>query len=152
MNAGDVLTIVLHNLTVGADAYSDPALNVAYDGTGAPGHNHVYATAYTATSPVLAGVPPGAYIAFEDQSFPGSDYNYDDGDYVFTNVQVAASVPEPATVALMIAGLAAGRRGREAPPGLKRRRASPRWRRATSGAAFVRGRGGILGHDLGPDL
>ncbi len=54
VNAGDTLTIVLHNLTVGADAYSNPSLNIGYDGTGAPGHNHVYSTAYTATSPVFA--------------------------------------------------------------------------------------------------
>ncbi|MBS0445337.1 MAG: PEP-CTERM sorting domain-containing protein [Proteobacteria bacterium] len=106
-NAGDTLTIVLHNLSLAQDAYSDPSLNVAYDAPGATGHNHVYSTAYTATAPVFAGVPAGHYVAFEDEPFPSSDYNYDDGSYVFTNVNVAAAVPEPATGALLLLGAVA---------------------------------------------
>src|ERR1035437_3971950 len=50
VNAGDVLTFILHNLTFGGEnAYSDPSLNVAYDTVGDTlGHNHIYSTAYTA--------------------------------------------------------------------------------------------------------
>lgn len=103
VNAGDTLTLVMRNLTLGAQVYSDPTLNAAYDGVGATGHNHIYSTAYTATSPLFSGVPVGIYVGFEDLPFPGADYNYDDESFVFTNVAVA--VPEPQTYALLLAGL-----------------------------------------------
>jgi hypothetical protein len=105
-NAGDTLVFVLHNLTVGADAYSDPAMNAAYDDAGVTGHNHIYSTAYTGTSPVFAGVPVGTYVAFEDLPFPDADFNYDDESFVFTNERVTASVvPEPGALALLGLGL-----------------------------------------------
>jgi len=101
VTAGDVLTFVLHNLTLGQDAYSDPSMNVGYDTAGAPGHNHIYSTAYTATSPSFLGVPPGTYAGFEDLRFPGSDYNYNDESFVFTNTTVRnQTVPEPSTLIL----------------------------------------------------
>jgi hypothetical protein len=115
VTAGDTLTFVLHNLSLGQDAYSDPSMNVAYDLPGsALGHNHIYSTPYTATSPLFPGVPKGTYVAFEDLRFPGSDFNYNDESFVFTNVN---SVPEPETCALLLAGLGvlgwvARRRGR----------------------------------------
>ena len=63
----------------------------------------MYSTSYTATSPRLAGVPVGTYVAFEDLPFPGSDFNYYDENFVFTNVAAAnessvngAAVPLPA--------------------------------------------------------
>ena len=52
VTAGDTLTFVLQNNTLGMNAYSDPALNVPYDLDGSAGHNHVYSTPYTATSPI----------------------------------------------------------------------------------------------------
>jgi hypothetical protein len=103
VNAGDTLTLVMKNLTLGAEVYSDPTLNVAYDDVGQTGHNHIYSTAYTATSPLFPGIPAGIYVGFEDLRFPGSDFNYNDESFVFTNV--AASVPEPQTYALLLAGL-----------------------------------------------
>jgi len=102
-SAGDTLTFVLKNLTLGMSAYSDPGMNGAYDGVGAPGHNHVYSTGYTGTSPLFPGVPVGTYVAFEDLPFPGADYNYDDESFVFSNVR--ATAPEPAS--LILFGLAA---------------------------------------------
>jgi hypothetical protein len=97
-NAGDTLVFVLVNNTLGEDAYSDPAMNVSYDTPGETlGHNHVYSTSYTATSPVFPGVPVGTYVAFEDLPFPGSDFNYYDENFVFTNVAATSSaVPLPA--------------------------------------------------------
>jgi hypothetical protein len=125
-NAGDSLIFVLKNNTLKKFAYSDPTLNVPYDSPTFTGtHNHIYSTAYTATSPIFtpdAGfgpVPVGTYIAFEDLPFPGSDFNYHDENFVFTGVNAHPS-PEPATLALMGIGLAglAGHRW------LRRRRAA----------------------------
>lgn len=103
VNAGDTLTLVMKNLSLNAQVYSDPTLNAAYDGVGQTAHNHIYSTAYTATSPLFNGVPSGIYVGFEDIPFPNADYNYDDESFVFTNVAVA--VPEPQACALMFAGL-----------------------------------------------
>ena len=118
VNAGDTLTFVLDNLTLGQNAYSDPSLNGAYDAGFTGGHNHIYSTGYTATSPLFAGVPTGTYVAFEDLQFGGSDFNYDDESFVFTNTTLVAipGVPEPAAWALMLLGFGAvglmARRGR----------------------------------------
>jgi len=105
-DAGALLVFVLQNNSLGEDAYSDPAMNLSYDNGPATGttdgHNHVYSTAYTATSPILTGVPVGTFVAFEDLPFPGSDYNYNDETFVFTNV--STSVPEPGIWAMMLIG------------------------------------------------
>lgn len=65
VHAGDSLIFVLHDLDLGQDAYSDPTRNASYDAAGVTGHNHIYSTAYTATSPLLDGVPAVAYVARE---------------------------------------------------------------------------------------
>jgi hypothetical protein len=107
-NAGDVLTFVMRNNSLTKFAYSDASLNATYDDpswTG--GHNHIYSTAYTATSPVFLGIPVGIYVGFEDLPFPGSDFNYFDESFVFTNVAAHGSVPEPTAWALMLVGLGA---------------------------------------------
>jgi hypothetical protein len=107
-HAGDTLTFILHNITLGKDAYSDPSMNGSYDDPSAIGNNHIYSTNYTATSPVFSGVPAGIYVAFEDLPFPDSDFNYDDESFVFGNVVLTPGngVPEPASIALIGAGLA----------------------------------------------
>jgi hypothetical protein len=93
------------------------------------GNNHVYSTNFNASqtsqlhsmwngTPPTTTIPNGVFVAFEDEptlaGYPASDYNYNDLDFVFTNVgssfQIAgsvgsAAVPEPATLALFVAGL-----------------------------------------------
>lgn len=116
VHAGDVITFVLQNNTLGKDAYSDPSLNVAYDSPGYTGsHNHIYSTPYTATSPIIDSIPVGTFVSFEDLPFPGSDFNYNDEDFVFLNVGVTTrGVPDTASTAALLglgfAGLAMLRR------------------------------------------
>ncbi len=98
--AGDVLTFFDNVSSTGDTFYSNPALN-------SDGGNHVYSTSVTAGQ-VYAGSPAGTYVGFEDLSFPGSDYNYHDDTFVFTNTATMTSggVPEPASWALMLIGFA----------------------------------------------
>lgn len=120
VQAGDSLVFVLDILTLNKKVYSDPSLNLSYDKGGSGGlhngHNHIYSTAYDATSPLFAGVPTGTFVSFEDQRFPRSDLDYNDYSFVFTNPPAliasrpldppgVAGVPEPGIWALMIAGI-----------------------------------------------
>ncbi len=106
VHAGDSLVFVMKNLTVGGLVYSDPSLNIPYDDpSDTIGHNHIYATAYTATPPLFAGVPPGVYVGFEDEAFPNSDFNYSDETFVVTNVAFS-SVPEPSSGIMLGVGVA----------------------------------------------
>lgn len=105
VTAGDTLVFVMNNLAVGGLVYSNPSLNTVYDADGSAGHNHVYSTPYTATSPVIDSIPPGVYVAFEDEQFPFSDFNYQDETFVVTNVTGVAlatgAVPEPNVTLLL---------------------------------------------------
>lgn len=93
VDAGDVLTFV-DFVTGYATWFSDPTRNSGND-------NHVYSTS-AAVGEAFAGSPAGTYVAFEDLSFPGSDFNYFDHTFVFT----VAAVPELSTWAMMILGFA----------------------------------------------
>jgi hypothetical protein len=105
-HAGDVLTFVMHNISPGiGDLFSDPALNGPYDGL-AVGTQHIYSTRYTATFPIFDSIPVGVFVSFEDLRFRDSNFNYDDLDFVFTNV-TAAETPVPAALPLFASGLGA---------------------------------------------
>jgi hypothetical protein len=100
VHKGDTLVFVMDNITLGEDLYSDASMNAAYDSSNDTlGHNHVYATPYYN--------PTYTYVGFEDQRFPGADFNYNDSAFLFTDVAIAPAVPEPQTAALLFAGLAA---------------------------------------------
>lgn len=95
VHMGDVLTFYIDVQTTGDKWYSDVARN-------ADKANHVYSAAYSGG---VAGVPPGTYVGFEDLRANGSDFNYFDETFVFTNVSTTPAVPEPANVALLLAGM-----------------------------------------------
>jgi hypothetical protein len=129
VTAGDVLTFVMRNVDPGiGDAFSDPALNGPYDFAAAgAGIQHVYATNYTVTSPIIGAIgaiPAGIYVGWEDipsnnPQFPFiPDFDYDDLTFVFTNTSIV--VPGPIAGAglpgLILAGgalLALARRRRQ---------------------------------------
>ncbi len=93
VNAGDVLKFSLEVWkspgAIGPDGNptaipdyilsSDPSLNP-------DGAQHIYSTAYTGG---IAGIPAGTYVAFEDllADVP-PDWDYNDEQFVFTNVSV----------------------------------------------------------------
>jgi hypothetical protein len=109
VTAGDTLTFLDDIISTGNTWYSNPALN-------SDGGNHVYSTTVTANQ-VYAGSPAGTYVAFEDEAFPGSDFNYFDDTFIFANTTISPSTPEASTWAIMMVGfaglgLAAHRRAR----------------------------------------
>ena len=101
VNAGDVLTFALVNLkpdNVGP-WYSNVAMN-------SDGYQHIYAAAYAGDDIV----PAGTAIGFEDL-LNGGDFDYNDENFVFTNVAAVAAVPdgdvpEPASLGLLLIGAA----------------------------------------------
>ena len=100
VTAGDTLVfelIVLNPSNVGP-WFSDKAMN-------SDGANHIYSTD-AAAGQISALIAAGTYVAFEDLPKAGSDNNYFDDTFVFTNVAVTPSVPEPGTWAMMLLGFA----------------------------------------------
>lgn len=95
VQAGATLVFELVTLTpsVGVGPwYSDKSLN-------SDGVQHVYSNSYAGDNIVRAGT----YVSFEDKP-NGGNLNYNDENFVFTNVATNA-VPEPASLALVAFGL-----------------------------------------------
>ncbi len=95
VDAGQTLTFALRVLTTGYTLYSDPSLNP-------DSINHTYSTPYTSDNNSNVRIPPGTFVSFEDQLLGSSNLNYDDEDFVFTNIasQTVADSPEPASAFL----------------------------------------------------
>lgn len=106
VKAGDQLIFDLKVDSLGGLlVYSDPTKNGAYDN--GKGLNHIYSTPYTGS--LGHGIPNGTFVSFEDLR-GGGDKNYNDEDFVFTNIaafqaQNIASVPEPSSFALLCFGI-----------------------------------------------
>ena len=99
VNAGDTLTFFDDVFSINTTWYSNPGMN-------ADGGNHVYSTS-AAANQISSAIPAGIYVAFEDLDFrTGSDYNYFDDTFVFTNTAVTSSVPELSTWAMLLLGFA----------------------------------------------
>jgi hypothetical protein len=101
VTAGDTLVFVLNLISppIG-NVYSDPSLNAPYDGT-AIGHNHIYSTSATAGQ-ADPSIPAGTYVAFEDLPATGSDWNYFDDTFVFTDVSTTPSVPDSGSSMILL--------------------------------------------------
>jgi len=97
VSAGDVLTFTLININPGnvGPWYTDKSMNI--DGQ----TQHVYSNNYAGDSLI----PAGKYIGFEDQPKGAADFDYNDENFVFTNVAASVDVPEPASLAVMALGL-----------------------------------------------
>lgn len=93
VNAGDHLTFELKVLSTGGSWFSDASLN-------GDGFNHAYATNFNGDNVI----PTGTYVAFEDIG-GGGDRDYNDHQFVFTNVKTAFSVPESSSLGLLGLGL-----------------------------------------------
>jgi hypothetical protein len=95
-NAGDSLTFFINVLTTGDVWYSNPSLN-------ADGANHIYSTSFSGTP----AIPAGTYVGFEDLAKSGSDFNYADEQFVFSNTTTSVgSAPEPSALGLTFLSLA----------------------------------------------
>jgi hypothetical protein len=116
VNAGDTLIFVDqieqggNGSPISGYVYSEPSLNIPYDTDGSLGHNHVYSTAVGANSPFLTwSNPAGTYVGFEDLPFPGSDFNYSDDTFVFTDISTQTSpVPDAASTLALLGGALTG--------------------------------------------
>lgn len=97
VSAGDTLVFYI---SVEGGLYtwsSDKSLNS--DAT-----NHVWSTDYAGGD---FSIPAGTFVTFEDLPGNGTDFNYEDLGFVFSNVDTVilpGGVPEPAAWALMLAG------------------------------------------------
>jgi PEP-CTERM motif len=111
VNAGDNLVFILSNDSTGEleDSINHNGAPTAYS---TDGYNHAYTTIYQGG---IAGMPPGlagdTFVGFEDlavtglKPLSGSDLDYNDDTFVFTDIASTAPTPEPSTIALLGTGL-----------------------------------------------
>jgi hypothetical protein len=94
-NAGDLLVFEIWNQTLNSIFASEPDLSD-------DGKNHAYATHFSGGVMNNFNFPPGTYVGMEDLPDGQSDWNYQDDQFVATNVAI---VPEPGTLLVLGSGL-----------------------------------------------
>ena len=110
VNAGDNLVFILSNDSTDQleDSINNGGSSTAFS---ADGFNHAYSTPYTGS---LAGLPAGltgTFVGMEDlavtglKPLSGSDLDYNDDTFVFTNIGSTVPTPEPSSIALPGTGL-----------------------------------------------
>ena len=100
VTAGDSIDFSLWNAST-STTLEDTTAN-------ADGYNHAYVTPFSGGIVDGAPIPAGTFVGFEDllgAPYQGSDFDYNDDQFVFTNV--SSGVPEPSTWAMMGLGFAA---------------------------------------------
>ncbi len=95
LTAGEKVTFYMYN-TVTKDTYSTGGMS------NTDGISHVYSTDFAGDDTSAITIPEGTFIAFEDLPKGNSDYDYNDVAFSVTNI---VAVPEPANMALLLAGL-----------------------------------------------
>ncbi len=100
VSAGDTLAFEILNENTGLIYSSDPALST-------DGINHAYITSFSGGT--LDGVTYASgnytYVGMEDLTHSRSDLDYNDDQFLFTDVAATAATPEPASLALLGTGL-----------------------------------------------
>lgn len=115
VTAGDSIAFILVDGNTGIPFSSDPTVPFV----NSDGINHAYVTPYLGPTDPAGDpsnlIPAGTFIGFEDRFSPPSDLDYNDDEFVFTNVSTVT--PEPSSFILLGSGLLAA-------AGLVRRRMS----------------------------
>ena len=94
INAGDQLILFLDSpegIFTSSSAYS------------ADGINHAYITSFAGSKLNGVQVPAGLFVGMEDEALSHSDLNYNDEDFIVTNVTTSVT-PEPSSLALLGTG------------------------------------------------
>ncbi len=102
VSAGDQLVFLLFNANTGTVLRSDTQ--------NSDGDAHAYIIPYAGGLTGGLPYPAGTYVGFEDLlASQGSDFDYNDNGFIFTNVATSApgtpsAVPEPGSLALLGTG------------------------------------------------